>query len=474
MANKSKLNELVHKQSLQLPEYDTLAQGDGFICKLKLGEEIFVSEKVHSRKKAAEDDAAAVAVLHFTTRNSKIIDKVSQPIASTDSLTEKEGQSPPEQESIQSRSTSIDNKNKTGNTKEIPLNMFYPVSQLKIENKPSEELQDFCSSRGWTEPIYHLKVKSKASTCGVFVNKVLYSFNETYPSDEEAKQEAAKRVLATLSAKPAEELEKTRQGITVIVPASKRSHPASAKLVETTSVPTKHTPAAASTTKHIPAASTPIASAEEITLAISKLTIPTSSDINDIDDRNTTTKQPVTTSGTESKATEDKSTDAKYSGGDKNTLQHLCQKRGMIPEYATEYPPHEVGYISKVTVDGKTFSSDVHSSKKAAEAAAARVAIDYLTTNFSESTTGNSAMPNLLDMAVSYKNLLQEYLQKQKLPLPTFRTMASAEMSGFVSTVSIKSADGMSTTYKSSPHPSKKAAEQNAAAIACQSLNLTA
>lgn len=77
-------------------------------------------------------------------------------------------------------------------------------------------------------------------------------------------------------------------------------------------------------------------------------------------------------------------------------------------------------------------------------------------------------------MAVSYKNLLQEYTQKQKLPLPTFRTMASAEVSGFISTVTVKSAGGESTTYESSPHPSKKAAEQNAAAVACQSLNLVA
>ena len=75
-------------------------------------------------------------------------------------------------------------------------------------------------------------------------------------------------------------------------------------------------------------------------------------------------------------------------------------------------------------------------------------------------------------MAVSYKNLLQEYLQKNKLPLPTFRTMASAEMAGFVSTVTVKSVEGKSITYESLPHPSKKAAEQNAAAIACQSLNL--
>ena len=73
---------------------------------------------------------------------------------------------------------------------------------------------------------------------------------------------------------------------------------------------------------------------------------------------------------------------------------------------------------------------------------------------------------------MSYKNLLQEYFQKKKLPLPSFRTMASAEMSGFVSTVTVKHEDGTSTTFESPPHPSKKAAEQKAAAIACQSLNL--
>ena len=76
----------------------------------------------------------------------------------------------------------------------------------------------------------------------------------------------------------------------------------------------------------------------------------------------------------------------------------------------------------------------------------------------------------LTDTPISYKNLLQEYLQKQRLPLPLFRTEASEE--GFVSTVTVKSIDGRSAKYESSPHASKKAAEQNAAAVACQLLNL--
>lgn len=371
MANKSKLNELVHKQSLQLPEYNTLPEGDGFICKVKLGEKVFVSEKVHSRKKAAEDDAAAVAVLHFTNGNDTAIDKLSQPIASTNSLQEHLG-SQPVKDSLLSRTAAIDSKNQIENTKEIPLNMFYPASQRT--EKPSEELQDFCSSHGWTEPIYHLKVKGKESTCGVFVNKVLYSFQETYPSDEEAKQEAAKRVLATLSAKPADQLENTKKGITVIIPASKRSHPATAKLVETA--------------KNIPVASTEhtsTASAEEITSAISKLTMSSGANTKTVDPKDADVKQsdPI-------------NTEIKQGGSDKNTLQNLCQKKGIIPEYSTEYPPNEVGYIAKVTVNGKTFSSDIHGSKKAAEAAAAREAIKYLTSDFSESTTTNSTMPKPL------------------------------------------------------------------------------
>lgn len=390
MANKSKLNELVHKQNLQLPEYDTLPQGDGFICKLKLGEETFESEKIHSRKKAAEDDAASVALHHFTTKNNTITDKISQPVTSTDSLINTQEQSTTFQQEQEELTAVIDNINKVDNKKEIPLNMFYPPSQQGSE-KPSEELQDFCGSQGWTEPIYHLKVKSKESTCGVFVNRVLYSFNDTYPSDEEAKQAAAKKVLAMLAARPKESKDTNKAGITVIVPASKRSHPATAKLVELSEK-------AIPSSKQIPVVSTkhtPVASAEEITLAMSKLTTSTVPDTKPVDDQNTKIKQTATSSGTDTKTSNDRTTDTTQTGSDKNTLQHLCQKRGLIPEYKTEYPPNEVGYITKVIVDGKTFTSIVHSSKKASEADAAREAIKYLTTNSSESKT-NSTMPKLL------------------------------------------------------------------------------
>lgn len=406
MANKSKLNELVQKQNLQLPEYKTSPQGDGFVCKLKLGEEVFVSEKTHSRKKAAEDDAAAVAVVHLTTKNNIVARSITSTSTDSSHIKKQEQLPAPQPEGgWRSRSVATDFTKKIEITKEIPLNMFYPSSQ-QTGQKPSEELQDFCSSRGWTEPIYHLKVKSKESTCGVFVNKVLYSFNETYSSDEEAKQEAAKRVLAKLSSQPADQLENARKGITVIIPASKRSHPATAKLVE----PAKNVPVSS-------VKPTSVASAEEITSAMSKLTTGTDAQPNDkestrvkqptvsssgtqtkksTDDRNTTDTKPTPTSSskTDVKPSDDKNTaDHKHTGGDKNVLQQLCQKRSMIAEYKTEYPPDAVGYIAKVTVDGKTFTSEVHTSKRTAEAAAAREAIKYLTENSSESTTTNCTMP---------------------------------------------------------------------------------
>jgi len=384
MANKSKLNELVHKQNLDLPEYNALPQDDGFICKLKLGEEIFVSKTKHSRKKAAEDDAAGVAILHLTTRNNSASDKPSQPVPSTDSLIQQEQftTSQPDTANLISRTTAIDNSNKDGNynnkyenKKEIPLNMFYPAYQ-KTKDKPSEELQDFCSSRGWTEPIYHLKVKNKESTCGVFVNKVLYSFGETYSTDEEAKQEAAKQVLAIVSAKPADHSEDTTKGITIIIPPTKRSHPATAKLVE-------------------PPKNNPVASVEEITSSITKLAMSSGTDVKPVDEKHTNAKQAVADTKTveDTKIVDDKNIDSKQNIGDKNTLQHLCQKKGLTAEYKTEYPPNEVGYISKVSVNGQTFCSEVHGSKKAAEAAAAKEAIKFLTSNFPElNKTTNSTM----------------------------------------------------------------------------------
>ena len=71
----------------------------------------------------------------------------------------------------------------------------------------------------------------------------------------------------------------------------------------------------------------------------------------------------------------------------------------------------------------------------------------------------------------SYKNLLQEYAQKKKLPLlPSYSTQRTGE--GFQSKVTIVRPSGEKLVISSGNHPTKKAAEQEAAMIACDQIGL--
>lgn len=71
---------------------------------------------------------------------------------------------------------------------------------------------------------------------------------------------------------------------------------------------------------------------------------------------------------------------------------------------------------------------------------------------------------------VSYKNLLQEHMQKKGLTLPHYETERVEE--GFKSTVKVHRQGNKSMTFTSSPQPVKKGAEQEAAKAACFELNL--
>ena len=86
-------------------------------------------------------------------------------------------------------------------------------------------------------------------------------------------------------------------------------------------------------------------------------------------------------------------------------------------------------------------------------------------------------LPNSLHLLVirvgmvSYKNLLQEHMQKQGLSLPHYETERVEE--GFKSTVRVhRPGNADSEEFTSSPQPVKKAAEQEAAKAACLKLNL--
>lgn len=71
---------------------------------------------------------------------------------------------------------------------------------------------------------------------------------------------------------------------------------------------------------------------------------------------------------------------------------------------------------------------------------------------------------------VSFKNLLQEYTQKLKLSLPRYTTEPTAV--GFKSTVSVQRPSKESVIFTGEEQSVKKAAEQDAARIACIELNL--
>ena len=80
--------------------------------------------------------------------------------------------------------------------------------------------------------------------------------------------------------------------------------------------------------------------------------------------------------------------------------------------------------------------------------------------------------PRTEGSSVSYKNLLQEYTHKNKVSLPRYETERTEE--GFQSTVSLRgpAPSGDLLVFTSGGYPVKKAAEQEAAKMACVELNL--
>ncbi|OIV90075.1 hypothetical protein TanjilG_01529 [Lupinus angustifolius] len=144
----------------------------------------------------------------------------------------------------------------------------------------------------------------------------------------------------------------------------------------------------------------------------------------------------------------------------KNQLQNYAHKKNLnLPAYSSEWegPPHALRFKCKVTIDGQTFeSSKFFSTLKDAEHAAAEVALMSLSPGgVQEDQTG------------LYKNLLQEFVQKEGFRLPSYNTNRYGEshMPTFVSQVEI---EGESFTGQEAK--SKKQAETSAAKVAYMTL----
>ncbi|KAF3441435.1 hypothetical protein FNV43_RR15349 [Rhamnella rubrinervis] len=144
----------------------------------------------------------------------------------------------------------------------------------------------------------------------------------------------------------------------------------------------------------------------------------------------------------------------------KNQLQNYAQKRNItlpVYSYEQEGPSHNTRYKSTVTIDGQSYGSpEFFPTLKEAENAAAKVALTSLSPDrVQEHDAG------------FYKNLLQELVQKEGIPLPMYSTTRTGEahVPVFISTVTIEE-----EAFTGEEARSKKLAEINAAKVAYNSL----
>ncbi|XP_021888715.1 double-stranded RNA-binding protein 1-like isoform X2 [Carica papaya] len=158
--------------------------------------------------------------------------------------------------------------------------------------------------------------------------------------------------------------------------------------------------------------------------------------------------------------------DSKFEGAKhlyKNLLQSLAQKRNLtLPIYFCERVGllHASRFRCKVRIGTQTFESqEFFTNTKEAEHAAAKVALMSLSLDGIQE-----------DGPSVYKNLLQEFCQKQGCPLPVYATTKSGEPHApiFISTVEVKG-----TSFAGEESRTKKQAEMSAAKVAYRALRET-
>ncbi|XP_009116940.1 double-stranded RNA-binding protein 4 [Brassica rapa] len=145
----------------------------------------------------------------------------------------------------------------------------------------------------------------------------------------------------------------------------------------------------------------------------------------------------------------------------KSQLQSYALKQNMeLPVYAAERqgPAHAPRFRCKVTVCGQTFQSqEFCPTLKAAEHAAAKVALASLT----------PLNPEGVVVDVAYKNLLQEIAQKENSLLPVYGTSTSGPSHAPTFTSTVEFAGNV---YRGEEAKTKKLAEMNAAKVAFMSI----
>ena len=152
----------------------------------------------------------------------------------------------------------------------------------------------------------------------------------------------------------------------------------------------------------------------------------------------------------------------------KQVLNDFVQKQRLpLPIFTADYPENSVGYIGIVTLDGVEYRSPPDKNKKRALNLAAREAL----VSHGVIRDAEPPLPSV-QSNVSYKNILQEYYQKNKYPLPQYSTVG-VEYGKFVCSLTCTVSNGSrQVTFKGIECTTKKLAEQSAAETACIALGL--
>lgn len=152
----------------------------------------------------------------------------------------------------------------------------------------------------------------------------------------------------------------------------------------------------------------------------------------------------------------------------KQVLNDYVQKQRLpLPLFTTEYPENSLGYIGIVTLDGVQYRSPPDKNKKRALNLAAREAL----VSHGVIRDAEPPLPSV-QSNVSYKNILQEYYQKNKYSMPQYSTVGVGNGKFVCSLTCTVSHGSRQVTFKGIECTTKKLAEQSAAETACIALGL--
>ena len=224
MSKKSELNLYAQNRHIPTPVYTSVTEKQGFSSTVTVGGNEYRSKKVHGKKKAAEDDAAAVAFEALTERSQRPLDNTTSKLERLSLETESaepQHSAPPAPEAsfgavkIATRTPSPNDVSKSlmpsfsnvsvdtsksltsSSTQSTP---YQAVTDLinTVESKV-EILSNYCKARNFPEPTFTITEHSKAFTASITIgDHLLEKTPQSYGSFQEAKLFVTEQAIASL------------------------------------------------------------------------------------------------------------------------------------------------------------------------------------------------------------------------------------------------------------------------------------